>query len=252
MRVADANQGEVMEFPQEYKQKEAYVHTLFTNIAHRYDLLNTVLSLNRDKYWRRFAVAQCGLKSGGCGLDVCCGTGMLALEQAKVVGLQGRVVGVDFCEEMLARGRKNIEQTPYRDVIELVWGNAMDLPFPDNSFDCATIGFALRNVPSIQRTIEEMMRVVRPGGRVVSLELAKPRFPVFKQIYYLYFNYLVPLLGRLGVGIKGPYSYLPNSLKSFPHQEEIKELFRSVGLQDVRCHELTGGIVAVHVGTKNS
>ncbi|MEW6173593.1 MAG: demethylmenaquinone methyltransferase [Bacillota bacterium] len=239
-----------MEFPQEYKQKEIYVHRLFASIAHRYDLLNTVLSLNRDKYWRRFAVARCGLKAGGYGLDVCCGTGMLALEQAKVVGLRGKVVGVDFCEEMLAKGRENIAATQFKDMIELVQGNAMDLPFPDDTFDCATIGFALRNVPSIRRTIEEMMRVVRPGGRVVSLELAKPSFPVFKQMYYLYFNRLVPFLGRLGVGMGGPYSYLPNSLKSFPHQKEIKDLFTAVGLADACCYELTGGIVAVHVGTK--
>lgn len=239
-----------MDIPQEYKKKEAYVHALFSRIAHRYDLLNTVLSFNRDKYWRRFAVAQCGLKPGGYGLDVCCGTGMFALEQAKVVGLQGRVVGVDFCEEMLAKGRENIARTPYRDVIELVWGNAMDLPFPDDTFDCATIGFALRNVPDIAQTIREMMRVVRPGGRVVSLELAKPRMPGFREVYYFYFNRLVPLIGRLGVGTSGPYSYLPNSLRVFPHQDEIRDLFTAVGLKDAHYFELTGGIVAVHVGTK--
>lgn len=239
-----------MTVPQEYEKKEAYVHALFSKIAHRYDLLNTVLSFNRDKYWRRFAVAQCGLKPGGCGVDVCCGTGMFALEQAKVVGLTGRVVGVDFCEEMLAKGRENIARTPYRDVIEFVWGNAMNLPFADDTFDCATIGFALRNVPDITQTVREMARVVRPGGRVVSLELAKPSLPVFRQVYYFYFNRLVPLLGRLGVGLDGPYTYLPNSLKSFPHQAEIKEIFVSVGLQDAHYFELTGGIVAVHVGTK--
>lgn len=234
----------------DHKKKEAYVHTLFSNIAHRYDLLNTVLSFNRDKHWRRFAVARCELKPGGYGLDVCCGTGMFALEQAKVVGRRGRVIGVDFCEEMMARGRQNIARTPYKDVVEFVWGNAMDLPFQDDTFDCATIGFALRNVPDIKRTIQEMMRVVRPGGKVVSLELAKPSLPLFKQLYYLYFNHLVPLLGRLGVGLVGPYSYLPNSLKSFPHQKEIRDLFENVGLEDARYYELTGGIVAVHVGTK--
>jgi len=239
-----------MEIPREYKEKEAYVHELFSKIAHRYDLLNTVLSFNRDKYWRRFAVARCGLRPGGCGVDVCCGTGMFALEQARVVGTTGRVVGVDFCEEMLARGRKNVARTPYKDVIEFVWGNAMDLPFPDDTFDCATIGFALRNVSDIAQTIREMMRVVRPGGRVVSLELAKPSRPLFKQAYYLYFNHLVPLLGRLGVGLEGPYRYLPHSLKSFPHQAEIRDLFAAVGLQDAHYFELTGGIVAVHVGMK--
>lgn len=238
-----------MQFKQ-YRDKEEYVHSVFSSIAHRYDLLNTTLSFNRDKYWRKFAVEHSGLKPGGRGLDVCCGTGMLALEQAKTVGLQGQVVGLDFCENMLARAVENIKRTPYQGVIELVKGNAMDLPFPENSFDCATIGFALRNVPDIRKTIDEMRRVVKPGGKVVSLELAKPSAPVFKQLYYLYFNHMVPLLGRIGVGLKGPYSWLPNSLKTFPHQSEIRDIFAEVGLADAHYYELTGGIVAVHIGTK--
>jgi len=238
-----------MQFRQ-HREKEEYVHSVFSSIAHRYDLLNTTLSFNRDKYWRKFTVEHSGLKPGGRGLDVCCGTGMLALEQARVVGLRGQVVGLDFCENMLARAVENIKRTPYREVIELVKGNAMDLPFPDNSFNCATIGLALRNVPDIRKTIDEMRRVVKPGGRVVSLELAKPGAPGFKQLYYLYFNHMVPLLGRLGVGLKGPYNWLPNSLKTFPHQAEIRDIFTEVGLADAHYHELTGGIVAVHIGTK--
>lgn len=232
------------------RDKERYVHDIFSSIAHRYDLLNTALSFNRDKYWRKFAVRQSGLQLGDTGLDVCCGTGMLTIEQAKAVGMKGRVVGLDFCENMLQKAVDNIKRTPYREVIELVKGNAMQLPFEDNTFDCATIGFALRNVPDILKTIQEMRRVVKPGGRVISLELAKPGAPVFKQIYYLYFNHLVPLLGRMGVGQNGPYSWLPNSLKSFPHQSEIRDLFLEAGLFDAHYYELTGGVVAVHIGTK--
>ncbi|MBE3585762.1 MAG: demethylmenaquinone methyltransferase [Thermoanaerobacter sp.] len=238
-----------MHIPPPYRSKEEYVHAIFSSIASRYDWLNTALSFNRDKYWRRFAAAQTGLQPGGCGLDVCCGTGMLTIELARLAGPGGRVIGLDFCEKMLLKGRENISKTPYSGQIQFVQGNAVDLPFPDNTFDCATIGFALRNVPDIRKTISEMARVVRPGGKVVSLELSKPSLPVFKQLYYFYFNRLVPLLGRLGVGFDGPYSYLPNSLKDFPHQEEIKELFRETGLADARYYELTGGIVAVHVGT---
>ncbi|MCS5696349.1 demethylmenaquinone methyltransferase [Desulfofundulus thermocisternus] len=238
-----------MHIPPPYRSKEEYVHAIFSSIAPRYDWLNTALSFNRDKYWRRFAAAQTGLRPGGCGLDVCCGTGMLTIELARLAGPGGRVIGLDFCEKMLLKGRENISKTPYSGQIQFVQGNAVDLPFPDNTFDCATIGFALRNVPDIRKTISEMARVVRPGGKVVSLELSKPSLPVFKQLYYFYFNHLVPLLGRLGVGFDGPYSYLPNSLKDFPHQEEIKELFRETGLADARYYELTGGIVAVHVGT---
>lgn len=239
----------MVRIPDRYSSKEEYVHDIFSNIAHRYDFLNTALSFNRDKYWRRFAVARCGLKPGGRGLDVCCGTGMLALEMARAIDGRGEVTGLDFCENMLARAGENIAKSSYKGIIKLVQGNAVDLPFPDGSFDCSIIGFALRNVPDIEKTIREMARVVRPGGRVVSLELSKPSAPVFKQAYYLYFNRIVPILGKMGVGLDGPYSYLPNSLKDFPHQSEIKEMFEAEGLRDCRYHELTGGIVTVHEGT---
>lgn len=239
----------MVKIPAQYKNKEEYVEAIFSAIAHRYDLLNSLLSFNQDKSWRRFAVRQTGLRPGGRGLDVCCGTGMFALEQAKVAGPNGKVVGVDFCEKMLARARLNIAKTPYAGVIELVFGNAVKLPLADDSFDCATIGFALRNVPDIFQTVAEMTRVVRPGGKVVSLELSKPTAPVFKQLYSLYFNRLVPLIGRLGVGISGPYGYLPESLKDFPDQEEIKKIFERAGLKDVHYFRLTGGVVSVHVGT---
>ena len=234
----------------EGKNKEEFVHGVFSTIAHRYDLMNTTLSFNRDKYWRRFTVRKTGLTPGGTALDVACGTGMLSIELAKVIGNSGRVVGLDFCENMLEIARKNIEKTPFQKNIELVQGNAMALPFPDNTFDCATIGLALRNVPDVEKCISEMRRVVKPGGRVISLELAKPSAPVFKQLYYLYFEQLVPLLGKMGVGKDGPYQWLPNSLKVFPHQSVIRDIFTKVGLQGAVYHELTGGIVAVHVGTK--
>ena len=235
---------------EEFANKEAYVHAVFTSIAHRYDFLNTALSFNRDKYWRRFAIAHTGLRPGDRGLDVCCGTGMLSLQMAAATGLAGQVTGLDFCEEMLAVARGNIGKSPYQPVINLVEGNAVDLPFDDNTFDGAAIGFALRNVPDIAKTIAEMRRVVKPGKRVVSLELAKPWFPVFKQMYYLYFNCLVPVLGRLGVGVSGPYKWLPDSLKVFPHQAEINEMFTGAGLKNAHYYELTGGIVAVHIGEK--
>ena len=232
------------------KNKEEFVHGVFSTIAHRYDLLNTTLSFNRDKYWRRFAVAQGGLQPGGSALDVCCGTGMLSIELAKKLGDNGRVVGLDFCENMLAKAVENVAKTPYKNRIEFVQGNAMELPFADNTFDCATIGLALRNVPDIEGCIAEMRRVVKPGGKVISLELAKPSAPVFKQLYYLYFERLVPLLGKMGVGQDGPYQWLPDSLKQFPHQSVVRDIFSRTGLKNAFYHELTGGIVAVHVGTK--
>jgi len=239
-----------MDIPPQYKNKEQYVHAIFSSIAHRYDFLNTTLSLNRDKYWRRFTVSKTGLGEKGSALDVCCGTGMLTMELAKAAGPGGKITGLDFCENMLEKAQKNIANSPFTNNIELVQGNAIDLPFRDNSFDCATIGFALRNVPDVEKTICEMKRVVKPGGRVVSLELSKPSVPVFKQIYYFYFNRLVPLLGKMGIGQDGPYSYLPNSVMIFPHQREIRDLFARLGLLNAAYFELTGGIATVHVGTK--
>lgn len=231
--------------------KQEYVHEVFMTIASHYDWLNTALSFNQDKYWRRFTVRQAGLKAGATTLDVACGTGMLALEQAKIMK-NGKIVGFDFCENMLAKAQENISSTPYRDLIELRRGNAMNLPFDDNTFDAVTVGFGLRNMPDYRQVIHEMVRVVKPGGRVVSLELAKPSFPVFKQLYYWYFERILPALGRWGIGQDGPYRWLPESLKLYPHQKVITEDFIHAGLSDTVCHELTGGIVAVHAGTKDT
>ncbi|QGP93649.1 Demethylmenaquinone methyltransferase [Neomoorella glycerini] len=230
--------------------KEEYVRGIFNHIAPRYDLLNTILSFNCDRGWRRFTVARTGLAPGKRALDVCCGTGMLSLELARAVAPGGQVVGLDFAPAMLAVARRRLAASPSGHLVQLVEGNALDLPFPDNTFDCATIAFGLRNLPDIKRGLAEMKRVVRPGGRVVSLELAKPTRPLFQQLYYLYFDHLVPFIGRLGVGMDGPYSYLPRSLKGYPHQEVILQYFRDLGLEGARYYELTGGIVAVHVGIK--
>lgn len=230
--------------------REEYVCRLFNAIAPRYDILNTILSFNCDRRWRSFTVAQTGLTPGGNALDVCCGTGMLSLELARVVAPGGQVVGLDFAAAMIEVARRHVAASSYGHFVKLVEGNAMSLPFPDDSFDCATVAFGLRNLPDVKQGLREMQRVVRPGGRVVSLELAKPSLPLFKQAYYLYFDHLVPLLGRIGVGLHGPYNYLPRSLKGYPHQKEILQYYNDLGFDGARCHELTGGIVAVHVGIK--
>jgi len=237
--------------PDQYKDKEEYVHSIFSAIAQKYDTLNTVLSFNQDKHWRKFTVEQTGLKPGGTALDVCCGTGMITMELVKKVGPQGLVTGLDFCEEMLDIARENLKGSPYEGVIKYVQGNAMELPFPANTFDCVTIGFGLRNVPDMKKTLSELIRVIRPGGRVVCLEFSKPTVPVFKQIYNFYFDKWVPFLGRLGVGIDGPYRYLHNSWKAFPHQKELRDEFARQGLQEATFYELTGGVVSVHVGVKS-
>jgi demethylmenaquinone methyltransferase/2-methoxy-6-polyprenyl-1,4-benzoquinol methylase len=232
------------------RSKAQYIHEIFTVIAPKYDRINTLLSFNRDKYWRRFAAQRCGLHPGDHVLDVCCGSAMLTLELAKYVGASGSVTGLDFCENMLATAQNNLAGSVYKPLVKLIHGSALDLPFEDGAFDAAATAFGLRNVENMDRMISELVRVVKPGGTVLSLDLGKPRLPIFKSLYFLYFNYAVPFLGRLGVGIDGLYNQLPISWRSFPDQAAIAHRLTAAGLVDVAYYDLTGGIVTVHIGKK--
>jgi demethylmenaquinone methyltransferase / 2-methoxy-6-polyprenyl-1,4-benzoquinol methylase len=230
-------------------EKERYVWDMFSRIANSYDLTNTILSLGLDRYWRRRTVELMSIHPGDSVLDVACGTGMLLLEEARVVGIGGSVTGADFCQPMLDIARHNIAHAPYADSITLVNANALALPFPSDSFAAASIGFALRNVPDIPATIAEMARVVRPGGKVVSLEVAKPTLPIFRNLFFLHFNHIVPIMGRLLSGSDEAYRYLPQSLAPLPSPEAIRGIFTAVGLRDAQYVKLSGGMVTVHVGT---
>ncbi len=169
---------------------------------------------------------------------------------AEKVGPNGRIIGLDFSENMLQQAKENIKKTSYKQTITLMQGNALYLPFADNSFDCATIGFGLRNVANIKRALSEMVRVIKPGGTVLSVELSKPSAPIIKQLYYLYFEHLLPLLGNLGFNKNQPYYNLPASLRTLPEHSVIQDLFIQVGLEQVNYYQLTGGIAAVHLGIK--
>ncbi len=183
-------------------------------------------------------------------LDVATGTGDWAIALAKAAGPQGQVVGLDFCQEMLDVAEPKLAREHVDGRVELVRGNAMALPYPDNSFDCATIGFGLRNVPDVPQVLREMMRVVKPGGLVVSLELSKPTGPVFRGLYYFYFNRILPLIGRLAVGKAEPYRWLPESLVDFPDRITLAGMFADAGLRQIDHYALTGGICALHMGRK--
>jgi demethylmenaquinone methyltransferase / 2-methoxy-6-polyprenyl-1,4-benzoquinol methylase len=231
--------------------KAAHVKAVFTDIADHYDFMNSVLSLWQHKIWRRFAMKHVNLGKGGTALDVACGTGDWTLSLAKAAGDNGKVVGIDFTREMLNVAREKLRKRGLLDrTVELVEGDAMELPFAEDSFEVATIGFALRNVPDILTVLSEMTRVVKPGGRVVSLELSKPEAPIFKSLYYLYFNHILPHIGSLAARSKKSYAWLPESLVDFPDRRGIEQLFRQAGLSDVRSYPLTGGIAALHVGRK--
>jgi len=224
--------------------KAAYVHRAFTAIAGRYDLLNTLLSFNRDRRWRRSTVSSLELKGSETVLDVATGTGKLALELQKRVGASGRVVGIDFCEPMLQKAKGQAHN------IHLLLATSEGLPFPDNSFDGATIGFALRNVPDIEKTLRETTRVIKPGGKIVCLEFSRPRHPIMRSLHRFYLLRVLPTVGWLISGDKEAYLYLPRSIMEFPCAEELKAVMEKAGLERVQFRFLTWGVVAVHIGTK--
>lgn len=231
--------------------KSAHVKSVFSQIADRYDLMNSVLSFWQHKLWRRAAMREAAVQPGSVILDVACGTGDWTLSLAKATGPTGKVVGIDFTVEMLDIARKKAREKKLLDKqVTLLEGDAMSLPFEDNTYELATIGFALRNVPDIVTVLREMTRVVKPGGKVISLELSKPESPVFRSMYYLYFNRILPVIGALAVGRKAPYAWLPESLVDFPNRLALEALFKEAGLTNVRSYPLTGGVAALHIGTK--
>lgn len=232
------------------KDKSTYVKETFNSIAKRYDFMNTLMSFGLDKGWRKRAVQTVEAKPGMHIIDVCCGTGQLSLELSTTVGENGHVTGLDFSQNMLGQAKENISGSVYQSIIELIQGDAMNLPFEDDSFDGATVGWGLRNLPDLDKGIQEMVRVVKPGGMIVSLDMAKPTLPVFKQGYWLYFEKLVPLLGKVWAGKAKAYQYLHDSAREFPAQQELADRFKQAGLIDTRYENLAGGVVAIVSGRK--
>lgn len=232
------------------KPKEEFVHDVFESIAHKYDVMNDILSFRRHKAWRRFTMKKMNMSQGDSAIDLCCGTCDWTISMAQASG--GSITGLDFSENMLAVGKSKVQQQGLNDVITLVQGNAMALPFDDNTFDYATIGFGLRNVPDLKQVLSEMKRVVKPGGMVVCLELSKPTWQPFKGLYYFYFKNLLPMLGKIFAKRYEQYKWLPDSLVQFPGREELLQIFQETGLQQVQAYPLTGGIAALHIGTKET
>ena len=219
---------------------------MFSAIAHRYDLLNTLLSLRRDKYWRTFTVSSLGLRGDETVLDVATGTGKLARELQRKIGAKGKVVGIDFCKKMLQEAKNS------KSPVELVLATSENAPFPDNTFDCAAIGFALRNVPDVERMLLETTRVVKMGGKVVCLEFSRPRHRLLQKIHRLYLFLILPFMGRLISGDKEAYLYLPRSIMGFYEPVQLQRIMQNIDLKDVHFHTLTLGVVAIHTGTKRS
>jgi demethylmenaquinone methyltransferase/2-methoxy-6-polyprenyl-1,4-benzoquinol methylase len=192
--------------------------------------------------WRRRAADLATIGPGGRALDVATGTGDLAVELGRRVGPEGEVIGSDFSEEMLTLARRKAPGLRFE------WGNALDLPYEDGGFDAATVGFGARNFSDLDRGLAEMARVVRPGGRVVVLEITTPQRPPLSTFFQVWFDRIVPLMGRL-TGESVAYSYLPNSVRRFPPPEGLAAAMARAGLRDIRWILTAGGIIAIHVGT---
>ncbi len=229
-------------------QFAAQVRGMFDRIAGVYDLMNTAMTAGLHHRWRARAADRAGLGPGGRALDVCCGTGDLALELARRVGPNGSVVGCDFSERMLDLAREKAARKGAANV-RFEWADALKLPYEDGSFDAVTVGFGARNLADLDRGLAEMARVLRPGGRLVILEITQPRRPPLSAFYGLWFDRIVPLLGTLA-GDRSAYTYLPESVRRFPAPEELAARMAAAGIGRVRYLILAGGIIAIHSGAR--
>jgi demethylmenaquinone methyltransferase / 2-methoxy-6-polyprenyl-1,4-benzoquinol methylase len=220
---------------------EPQVRAMFDRIAGLYDRMNTVMTAGLHHEWRRRAVQLAAVAPGDRALDVATGTGDLALELAARVGPTGEVVGIDFSEKMLELARAKAGAR-----VRFESGNALALPYPNGAFDAATVGFGARNFSDLERGLAEMARVVRPGGRVVVLEITTPRRPPLSTFFRIWFDRVVPSLGRI-VDAQA-YSYLPSSVRRFPGPDQLAAVMSRSGMHDIRYVLTAGGIIALHVG----
>jgi demethylmenaquinone methyltransferase/2-methoxy-6-polyprenyl-1,4-benzoquinol methylase len=222
------------------------VNRMFDRIAGRYDLLNSVMTAGLHHRWRQRAADRAGLRPGDNALDVCCGTGDLAFELAARVAPEGRVVGCDFSEPMLDLAREKAEERGAEGV-RFEWADALELPYADGRFDAVTVGFGARNLADLDRGLREMARVLRPGGSLVILEITRPTRRPLSTFYSLWFDRAVPVLGAVA-GDSDAYSYLPQSVRSFPGPRQLAEKMDAAGLGGIRWTLLAGGIIAIHSG----
>ncbi len=226
------------------------IEKVFTSIADRYEALNTILTLNIDQGWRKKAIRECNLKSNQKVLDLCCGTGQMVEYECKEIGKESEVIGLDLTEGMLQVAYNKLSESLKDYKFRLIKGNAMELPFNNNSFDCITIAFGLRNIPDKEKSLSEIYRVLKPGGKAVCLELSKPQMPVFRNIYNLYFNHVLPLVGYLGTRDRMAYKYLRDSVNGFMNKEQLNKAFTKAGFKEAGYISLTLGTAAIHYGLK--
>lgn len=247
-----ANGGSTEAEPAAGTLEEPQVRAMFDRIARVYDRMNSVMTAGMHHRWRERAADLAQLRAGARALDVACGTGDLALELARRVGPGGEVVACDFSEQMLALARTKAAERDAREPgphapIRVEWANALELPYRDDEFAAATVGFGARNFSDLDRGLSEMTRVVRPGGHVVVLEITTPTRPPLSTFYRVWFDRVVPALGKVA-GDADAYTYLPSSVRRFPGPQELAATMERCGLRQIRYVLTAGGIIAIHVG----
>ena len=230
--------------------KANMVADVFHSVASRYDLMNDLMSGGIHRIWKRFTIELSGVRRGHAVLDIAGGTGDLAARFAELVGPEGRVVLADINDSMLKVGRDKLLDHGLLDNLEFVQADAQCLPFPDNSFDCITIAFGLRNVTDKDAALRSMLRVLKPGGRLLVLEFSKPGNPLLSKAYDAYSFRVLPLMGRLEANDADSYQYLAESIRMHPDQDTLKEMMEDAGFSRCEYHNMTGGVVALHKGIK--
>ncbi|MDP9065757.1 MAG: bifunctional demethylmenaquinone methyltransferase/2-methoxy-6-polyprenyl-1,4-benzoquinol methylase UbiE [Pseudomonadota bacterium] len=233
-----------------WPEKAARVRSVFDSVASKYDVMNDLMSLGAHRLWKHFTLSLTGLRRGQRALDVAAGTGDLARGMLRQVGKEGRVVLSDVNARMLETGRDRLIDRGFVGNLECLVADAERLPFADDSFDCVTIGFGLRNVTDKAAALRSMRRVLKPGGQLLILEFSTPAFAALKPFYDAYSFHALPLLGRIVAGDAASYRYLAESIRMHPDQEGLLDMLRAAAFAEARYHNLSGGIVAVHRGYK--
>ncbi len=231
-------------------EKAGRVREVFDSVAAQYDLMNDLMSGGLHRLWKRFTIELSAVRSGQTVLDIAGGTGDLAAKFSKLVGTEGKVILADINAAMLSVGRDRLIDKGALSNIDVVQADAQFLPFEDNSIDCITIAFGLRNVTDKARALRSMHRVLKPGGRVLVLEFSKPTSPLLSKVYNAYSFSALPVMGKLITDDADSYRYLAESIRKHPDQESLLEMVEDAGFVDCRFHNMTGGIVAVHRGIK--
>jgi demethylmenaquinone methyltransferase/2-methoxy-6-polyprenyl-1,4-benzoquinol methylase len=231
-------------------EKTRHVLQHFNSVARQYDFMNTLLSFGIHYLWKQAAVNLMHLQPGESVLDICGGTGDLSILAWRKVAPSGRVVLFDINRAMIESGRSKSSNAAIRRKIRYVQGNAEDIAFADNHFDAVMVGFGIRNVTHMQRGFSEMLRVLKPGGRMMCLEFSKPTNPVFRWLYDTYSFYAMPLLGQILAGTRKAYTHLPESIRLFPLPDELARILKRLGYKDIAYRRLTNGIAVIHLAHK--